>query len=104
MLAALMTSPHFLVSAAMKAATSAGEPTFALALSLDRVSSISFDAVIALITALSLPMTSGGVPAGAATAVHDGPRSSGDPAPLPGRTLAKRGGRGAATNRNEPAV
>jgi hypothetical protein len=70
MLAALMTSPHLLVSAAMKAVKSAGEPTFALALSLDKVSSISFDVVIALIAALSLPTISGGVPAGATIAVQ----------------------------------
>src|SRR5262249_4668386 len=70
MLPALMTSLHLLVSAAMKAAKSAGEPTLALALSFDRVSSISFDVVIALIAALSLLITSGGVPAGATTAVQ----------------------------------
>ena len=65
-----MTSLHFLVSTAMKAVKSAGEPTLALALSLDRVSSISFDVTIPLIAALSLLITSRGVPAGATTAVQ----------------------------------
>src|SRR5262249_12207805 len=70
MWAEVMAAPLFTASAAMKAATWAGEPTCALALSLDSVSAISFDVVIALIAALSLPMMSGGVPAGATTAVQ----------------------------------
>src|SRR5258708_25674570 len=95
MLAALMTSPHFLVSAAMKAATSAGEPTFALALSLDRVSSISFDVVIALIAALSLLMTSGGVPAGGGTGGQQVPCRFWETRPRAGcpRGSVRRGGR-----------
>src|SRR5437870_13012771 len=88
MLAALMTSFHFLVSAAMKAATSAGEPTFALALSLDRVSSISFDVMIALMAALSLPTMSSGVPAGGTMGVQQVPWRFGDPLSIGGGTLA----------------
>src|SRR5262245_66235077 len=88
MLAAVMTSLHFRVSAAMNAATSAGEPTFALALSFDKVSSMSFDVVIPLIAALSLLITSGGVPAGAATAVQYVPWSFGNPLSTVVGTLA----------------
>src|SRR5690348_15170694 len=69
-LAAVITSLHFLVSAAMKALKSDGEPTLALALSFDSVSSMSFDVTTPLMATLSLLMTSGGVPAGATTAVQ----------------------------------
>jgi hypothetical protein len=77
--ASLAMACHFGISAAMKAARSSGVPGRAAAASCLKRACVCGEASPALIAALSLPMMSFGVPAGATTLVQELAMKSGKP-------------------------
>src|SRR3981189_280902 len=91
--ASLAIACHFGTSRTIKAANSSGVPGLASAASFLKRSCISADCSPALISALSLPTLSLGVPAGAMTPVQELAMKSGTPPSIIVGTLGSSGSR-----------